>query len=567
MEKNAKIGIIGGAAALVVILIVIITTVVSKLTPSKEVKDLSDYYQVPEGKALVIMNDIKYDKYAKVIDGIYYMDLETIISNFNKRFYFDSNENVLVYTTPTEIIKAEVGSKEYSINKNKVSSDFIIVKREVDEVYVALDFVASYSDMRFTSYQNPNIIMIQCKWGEYLYADVKGATQIRTGTSIKTEILKELKAGDKLMIINNGGAMENGFITVMSEDGVRGYVKKSTLSDTYYDKVVSTYETPVYTNISKKSTINMAWHQVTLEQANENVKSLLETTKGLTVISPTWFRVSSTDGTLTSLASESYVDYCHSRNVEVWALVDNFDANVDIHEVLSRTSNREKLVNEIIAQAIKYNLDGINIDFESLQMETGPHFIQFLRELSIKCRSNQIILSVDNYVPAGYNKFYDYGEQGVIVDYVVIMDYDEHHGASKEAGSVSSMGYFTGAINSTLSMVPAEKVIIGIPFYTRLWKVSTELGESTVTSEALGMDAAEQVLEKNGVAAELDETTGQYYAEYEKEGNLYQIWLENETSIDSRMKAIYEAKLAGVSSWRLGFEKTGIWDIILKYVN
>ncbi len=567
MDKRAKIGLIGGAIALLVIIIVAVVTVVGKMTPSKEVKELSDYYQVPEGDALVIMDDIKYEKYAKVFDGVYYMDLNTITSEFDKRYYFDSNENVLVYTTPTEVIKAEVGSKEYSVNKNKVSTSYTVVKREVDEVYIALDFVQLYSDMRFTSYQNPDIVMIQKNWGEYLYATVKSSTQIRTGTSIKTEILKELRANDKVMIINNGGSLENGFITVMSEDGVRGYVQKKALSDTFYEEVKSTYVAPEYTNITRDTTINLTWHLVTVAEANNSVRTLLDGTKGVNVISPTWFRVNSIDGTLSSLASESYVEYCHSRNVEVWGLIDNFDPNVDIHQVLSRTSTREKLVNEIIAQAIKYNLDGINIDFESLKVETGPHFVQFLRELSIKCRSNQIVLSVDNYVPASYNRFYDYVEQGKIVDYVVIMAYDEHHANSEVAGSVSSLGYFTNAITSTLEMVPANKVIVAVPFYTRLWKESIELGESKLTSEAMGMSEAEQVLSKNGIKAEKDQATGQYYAEYEKNGVTHKIWLEEEESIDARLKAIYDAKVAGVASWRLGFEKASIWDIILKYVN
>ena len=254
-------------------------------------------------------------------------------------------------------------------------------------------------------------------------------------------------------------------------------------------------------------------------------------------------------------------------NLEVWGLIDNFDVNVDTHKVLSKTSSREKLINEIIAQAIKYNLDGINIDFENLKLETGPHYIQFLRELSVKCRSNQIILSADSYVPASYNKFYDYEEQGIILDYVIIMGYDEHHSNSEEAGSVSSLGYFEGAINSTLAMVPKDKLIMGIPFYTRLWKEFTELGEFKLSSEALGMSEMSKVLEANGVTPIWNEEVGQYYAEYQKGDATYKVWLEESESIDAKMKRIYDSKLAGVASWRLGFETTNIWDIILKYVN
>lgn len=566
MDKNTKVGIIGGAVAVLIIVIVVASIIIGKLTPSKVVKELSDYYQVPEGEALVILDDIKFEKYAKVIDGVYYIDLDTITSKFNQRFYFDDNENVLIYTTPTEVIKAEVSSKDYTVNKNKTSLDYVIVKRVVDEVYVALDFISQFSDMRVTTYQDPDRIMIQYTWGDYQFATVKSSTQIRTEASIKADVLEELKSSDEVMIINNGG-LKDGFITVMSADGVRGYVKKKALSDVFDKEIASTYTAPNYTNLSKDYPINLTWHQITNAEANNSLSSLLDRTKGVTTISPTWFRVNSEEGTLSSLASESYVEKAHNSNIEVWALVDNFDANIDIYKVLSKTSSREKLVNEILAQAIKYNLDGINIDFESLSTETGPHYIQFLRELSIKCRSNQIILSADNYVPANYNKFYDYVEQGTVLDYVIIMGYDEHYSGSEEAGSVSSIGYVNQAISSTLSMVPKEKIIMGIPFYTRLWKEYVELGENKLTSEALGMEEAEQVLDKNGVTAVWNEATGQYYAEYQKEDEVYKVWLEEEESIDVKMKQIYDADLAGVASWRLGFEKASIWDVILKYVN
>ncbi len=567
MDKNAKIGIIGGAVALLIIIIVAASTIIAKLTPSKEVMELSNYYQVPKGEALVILDDIKYAKYAKIIDGVYYMDLETITSKFNERFYFDSNENVLILTTPTEIIKAEVGSSEYLINKNKESNAYTIVKRDVDEIYVALDFVARYSDMNVSTYQNPDRIMIQSIWRDYQFATVKAATQIRTKASIKSEILKEMSKGEEVMIINNGGDLSDGFITVMSNDGVRGYIQKKAISQVFDKTISSTYKAPEYTSIKKDYTVNLVWHQVTNQEANNNLTSLLERTKGVTTISPTWFRVNSEEGTVSSLASESYVTSAHSMNLEVWGLIDNFDVNVDTHKVLSKTSSREKLINEIIAQAIKYNLDGINIDFENLKLETGPHYIQFLRELSVKCRSNQIILSADSYVPASYNKFYDYEEQGIILDYVIIMGYDEHHSNSEEAGSVSSLGYFEGAINSTLAMVPKDKLIMGIPFYTRLWKEFTELGEFKLSSEALGMSEMSKVLEANGVTPIWNEEVGQYYAEYQKGDATYKVWLEESESIDAKMKRIYDSKLAGVASWRLGFETTNIWDIILKYVN
>lgn len=567
MEKRTKLAIFGSVAVIVVVLAIVVSYIVEKNTPSKEVKALSEYYQVPEGEAMVIMDDIVYEKNAKLLDGVLYMDLETITSKFNKRFYWDATENVLVYTTPTEIIKAEVGTKDYLVNKNKVSANYPIVKTVGTEVYLALPFVAEYSDMRYQAYENPDLVVIQCKWGDYLYATVEDDTQVRTEASIKSPILKELKKGDKVLLINNGGNQENGFLTVMTEEGIRGYAQKKRFSDSYYEKVTSTFEAPVYTNITKDYKVNLTWHQVTNQEANKKLGEILDSTKGITTISPTWYRINSVDGTLSSLASESYVEKAHSMGMEVWALVDNFDPNVNTFDVLSKSSSRERLINELIAEAIKYNLDGINIDFENLTVETGPHYIQFLRELSVKCRSNQIVLSSDTYVPAPYSKFYDRAEQGAILDYVIIMAYDEHHSKSEKAGSVASIGFLRNAIDEMLLQVPKEKLIMGIPFYARLWKEYTELGNPALSSEAVSMVSAEKTIEANKATKKWDDATGQYYAEYEKDGAKYKIWLEEEESIEAKMKLIHEADLAGVASWRLGFEKSSIWNVIQKYVN
>jgi len=567
MDKRKRITIIGAVAVVVVVLAIVVSYIVEKNTPSKEVKALSEYYQVPEGEAMVIMDDIVYEKNAKLLDGVLYMDLDTIKDKFNKRFYWDAIENVLIYTTPTEIIKAEVGTKDYLVNKNKVSANYPVVKMVNTEVYVALPFVAEYSDMRYMAYENPDLVVIQCKWGDYLFADVENATQVRTGATIKSPILKELNKGDRVLLINNGGNQANGFLTVMTEEGIRGYVRKKNLSNSYYDKVTSTFEAPVYSSIAKDYKINLTWHQVTNQEANKKLGEVIDSTKGVTTISPTWYRINSKEGTLASLASESYIEKAHGMGIEVWALVDNFDPNVDTYEVLSKTSSRERLINELIAEAIKYNLDGINIDFENLSVETGPHYIQFLRELSVKCRSNQIVLSSDTYVPASYSKFYDRQEQGAVLDYVIIMAYDEHHSKSEEAGSVASIGFLQKAIDDTLLQVPKEKLIMGIPFYSRLWKEYTELGNPALASEAVSMTSAEKTLEANKATKSWDQTTGQYYSEYEKDGAKYKIWLEEEESIEAKMKLISEADLAGVASWRLGFEKPSIWNVIQKYVN
>ena len=197
----------------------------------------------------------------------------------------------------------------------------------------------------------------------------------------------------------------------------------------------------------------MAWHQVTNATANSDIANVLGSTKGLNVISPTWFYLNDNNGGLEDLASSSYVTYCHQHNVEVWALVSNLEnKDVDSTYVLTHTSARQNLVNQIVSAAIQYNLDGINLDFEALDgASVGDGFIQLVRELSLKCANNGIVLSVDNYSPYSFNAFYNRSEQAAFADYIVLMGYDQHYAGSEEAGSVAALDWVKEGVSNTLA--------------------------------------------------------------------------------------------------------------------
>lgn len=566
MDKKEKQAIIGTCIALVIIIIIIASVIIKKLTPSHKVMELTDYYKVTKNEALLIMQDKIYDKKAVIEDGTVYLDYDTVKEYFNKRFYWDSNENIISYTTPNEIIKAEAGSNEYLINKSKEKMNYSIVIMKDGNAYIAVDFVKKYSDMQYQFYQSPNRVVIQYKWGDALYTKVKKATQLRYKPSIKSDILLQLDTGTELAYVDTNDVVKGGFRKVMTKDGIIGYVKNKFTEDSYYNTIKSDYRAPEYAHINKDGKINLVWHQVSNQDANNYLLDLLAETKGVTVVSPTWFKVSSNDGTISSLADESYVERAHSQDVEVWALVDDFSSDVNMYELLTYTSRREKLINELIAAAIKYNLDGINIDFEHITQQTGIHYIQFIRELSVKCRNNDIVLSIDNYIPTDYSAYYDMAEQGTVADYVIIMAYDEHNANSVESGSVASINFVNNAIENTLKLVPKERAIIGIPFYTRLWKEVEEDGAVTVTSEAYSMTNAANLLTDNGVKPKWDKQSGQYYGEYQKDGATYKMWLEEDKSIEEKMKLINQADTAGVASWKLGLEKESIWNVIVKYL-
>lgn len=567
MDKKTKQTIIGAGIMLSIILIAVIVMLVQKYTPSKEVKSLTEYYEVKAEEVLLLMQNKVYEKKGQLIDGEVYIDYDTVLECFNKRFYWDSQENVLVYTSPTEIVKAEVGSKTFSVNKNNDTKNYEIVKTKDETVYIAIDFVKQYSNLEYTLYQNPNRMVISYQWGtEFLYTKIKKATQLRVEASIKSPILVQLKADESLTYVDTDKAAHGSFSKVMTADGVIGYVITKALKESNYEKLSNDYVAPVYTSIQKEGKVNLVWHQVTNESANNSFLNMITETKGVTVVSPTWFSVASEKGELNSLASEKYVERAHGQGIEVWALVDDFDKKVDISKLLSYSSRREKLSNEILAAAIRYSLDGINIDFEKIPEEAGKDYIQFLRELSVKCRNNGIVLSIDNYVPSAYTEYYNREEQGVIADYVITMAYDEHYAGSKESGSVSSQKFVETAVSDILKVVPKEKVIIALPFYTRIWKEKVTDGKLKLSSEAYSMQNAINFLQDNGVEPTWNEETGQFYGEFESDGTTYRVWLEEETSFDIKLKAVFDQDVAGVAEWKLGLEKGGIWDAIVKYL-
>jgi spore germination protein YaaH len=568
MQRKRKQSVIGTIVVLAIIVISITVVVVKKFTPSKEVMELFEYYQVKDGEIMLVLQNEIWEKKGLNIDGIVYIDYDTVIEKLNDKFYWDANENILLYTKPSEVIRTELGSSDYYVNKSKSSTGYQIVKSQGDAVYIAIDYVKQFSNIEFETYSNPNRIVIDYGWGEdYLCTTVEKATQLRVEPNIKSDILVELKGSDPLTYIETEEVIKNGFGKVITKDGIIGYVKEKNLDESHYETLENDYKEDEYSHISKDYKINMVWHQVTNEAANDNVMTALETTKGVTTVSPTWYSITNNEGEISSLASEKYVERVHNAGAEVWALCDDFSGDVDMFKLLSYTSKREKLTNGLIASAIRYNIDGINIDFENITLEAGIHYVQFIRELSVKCRNNGIVLSVDNYVPTSYSSYYDRETQGEVADYVVIMAYDEHHGGSEASGSVSSLGYVKDAITNTLAEVPGEKIIIAIPFFTRVWKETATEGEVAVSSEAYSMNAALNVLKDNGTDPSWDEESGQYYGEFQSDGVLFKTWLEEDKSIEAKMKVINEAQVAGVASWKLGLEKSSIWDIIIKYIN
>lgn len=536
-----------------------------RYSPSKEMADLNEYFQLTDDQDMaVILNDEILEDKARLIDGRVYLNVETVYQYLDERYYWDAAENLYLYALPTELVSVGVGSSEYTVARSTQSVDYVILRVDGSDAYVAADFLKNYTNFTYEFWEEPNRVYIVNEFGTRDVVTAQTNAPVRYKAGIKSPILTNVEKGTVLYKLEEPEEIDE-WTRVLTPDGYIGYIRDGKISGVTQTTIEEPeFEEPEYTSISKDYKINLSWHQVTNQDANGQLLNRIANTKGLTTISPTWFSIADTDGNISSLASQEYVNYAHQQGLEVWALVDNFTEGVSTYETLSRTSSRQRLVNQLIAAAIQYGLDGINVDFEMITEDCARAYIEFIRELSIMCRINGIVLSVDNYVPTASSDHYSREEQGVFADYVIIMGYDEHYAGSEEAGSVASYSFVENGIQKTLEEVPAEKVINAVPFYTRFWKTDPD---GTVSSEALGMDSADERLANNGAEAVWDEETRQYYAEFEYEGSTYQIWLEEERSIEEKMGLIREHNLAGVASWRLGYERSTIWDVILRYVN
>ena len=569
---------------LIILIIAAIAGIIlwKRYSPSKEQYDMKKYYGIEkDGQVGITVDNKVVEAEGKLAGGKVYVAYNIVRDDINSRFYWDPNENVLLYMLPEDMISVDVGSKDYSISKKKKSEDYVILKTEGNTAYIALDFVQQYTNIDYEVSNNPDHVMIRTKWGKTDVATVKKNTQVRYQGGVKSPVLAELKKKDEVTVVES----EQNWKKVRTADGVIGYVKNKALKNEEKKNITRKFEEQDYSNISKDYTINMTWHNVTNQDANNAVAQRIAQTKGLTTLAPTWIHVADTNGNISSIASADYVSYAHKQNVEVWMTVRDFDGGIssekESYELLSYTSRRETLITQLIAEALRVGVDGINVDFEKISDKCGEHYIEFIRELSVKCRQNGLVLSVDNYVPKSFNTQYDRKEQGIVADYVVIMGYDEYYAGSPEAGPVSSYNYVKEGITETLKEVPAEKVISGIPFFTRLWKETPKTEEelksdkgtdaeqysATVESDAYGMDNAQAVVKQAGVDTTWDKKAGQNYATWEADGSKYEIWLEDSKSIEAKLKLMKKYKLAGTAEWSLGQESSDIWNLIQKYVN
>lgn len=548
MDKKYKSIIAVAVLVILVAILGIVTHVVMKYIPSSEKMDLNEYYgEMADGEIALVIGTEKLEERGLVVGDRVYLPLDVVNTYLNQRYYWDSANQQILYATPSELTSESASSE---------AGDKVWVKD--DKVYLNLTYVQEYTDLDAYITKDPYRIAIQYKFKNVKTVTVKKNTSIRYRGGIKSAILTSVKKGTKLRLIEE---MEN-WDQVATDDGYIGYIDKKKVGEAEKTKFERSFNREQYSYLTMDSKVNMVWHQVTSTDANAYFADATANMTGVNVISPTWFYLTDTSGNIASIASADYVSQAHEKGLQVWGLIDNFTQEVSTTETLSSTAARQNIISQLIQAAQDVGMDGINVDFESLSEDVGTHFLEFLRELSIECHKNNLVLSVDNPVPEDFTSHYDRAEQGRVVDYVIIMGYDEHYVGS-EAGSVASLPWVEQEVQDTLKEVPAKRVINAIPFYTRLWRTTG----GNVTSEAIGMDQAQQTIADNNVETYWDKTTSQNYGKYDIDNSTYQIWIEDAQSVAEKVKLVSKYDLAGVSAWKLGFENSGIWKVISDNLN
>lgn len=554
------------AAPVLVVLILIVLVgaagvvsfLINRYKPGTEYMAGNEYFNLTDENSIaLIQNGELLEEQAVLIGGEPYAAYTYVESQLNSCFYWDEETKGILLTTSGGVQTLLPGDAAVA----KTPGGQPAVQQESDgKVYISLDVVKEYTDLDYAYYSDPNRVVIRNEWDGVEQATVQSDTaQVRQKGGIKSLILADVQKGDTLLYLEN---LDN-WCKVMTADGYTGYIQTEDISEPEAIEA-RTAKKDSYERITRDHKINLVWHQSTSTESNDAMAEMTAEMTGVNVISPTWFSVTDETGTISSLASADYVKLTHDAGREVWGLIDNFNEAFDETTDLAYASVRSRIIEQLLAEAASCGMDGINVDFENLKEAGIPHYLQFLRELTSAAHAQNLVVSVDTPVPQAYTMYYQRGEQARFVDYMIVMAYDEHFAGSEEAGSVSSLPFVQQAVEEMTRVMPADQVICGIPFYTRVW--TEKFGQSAITSEVLGMDGAKNYAKENQMTETWDASLGQNVATVETSDARYTIWMEDEQSMEEKLKVIQSADLAGVAEWKLGFECADVWSLISEYI-
>ena len=548
--------------ALVVLVVIGIIIYNKKYSPTEETMSLNEYYEVDEGNMAVIVDGALAPKEGGLAKGIVrnntpYVKISFLNDVLNDRYAYDSQAHNVCYSTKEGTYKANTGDRGYTFKGASKNTNYAPVIEDNNEAYIALEFVKETNGAEYTFNRDPARAAIYTPGRERTCAVARSDTPMRRFGGNRSKIVGNLKEDDNVTIVENYGSWSQ----VLTTDGVLGCVKNSSLTDkeSVKNKTTAAQESVKFNRLNDM--VRLGWHQLLNKASNSDVQNIVASSPGMNVISPTWIQITDNKGSINNLSSADYVNFCHANNIKVWTLVSNIEHDVNESLVFNTSSARETLINNIIGAVTAVGADGINIDMESVGDANVGGYIEFIKELSLICHEKGLVLSVDNYNIKSAD--YDVDIQARYADYIVLFGYDETWTGAGKEGSNNSMPFVKEGVEGMLgSGVENKQLILGIPFYTRLW---AKKGDS-ITSETVTIKGTPALLSSNNAEVTWLNDNKENYATWQKGDTTYSIWIVDDKSLKERCTYVANKKIAGVAAWKLGNETTDIWEMIKETV-
>lgn len=546
--------VLGGLALLCILVGIVMNNKLEYV--GEEVDPLTYFDEFNNNTNNLVYEDIRIDlnEPVQVIDGQVFVRYEFANEYVSDTIFYDEAEKVLTLTNEREIVRLYEG--ENQITFAGVSGNYTL-KLENEGLYISANLLEELFGVSIKQGNNERLFIATNNAQEQKIAVTKKKASLRTHAKQKSTVIEQLGKGEQVYVYSE----EDDFVRVRSEQGIIGFLPKSEIKEEEIVEKISTPEVAQWEMNPLKEKVKLVWDQVSTKTEKDWTKGKYAAITNINVMAPTWFSFGDEAGTLEDRGLKSYVDAAHNRGIQVWPILShNFENTGLTKTILSSTSKRQYVIDQIIQYAKAYGFDGINIDIENIQTETSAVWVQFMRELYPQLKAQGLIVSVDVYMPSEWSGHYEREKVAASSDYFIVMAYDQHWSGSEEAGSVSELPWVENGIQKNLEEVPKEKLVLGIPFYTRLWIERSD----GLNVKSYSMSSIREVISTWGTTPTLDPVSGQNYIEHVQEDGTYKVWLEDYESISKRIALMEKYELAGYGAWRLGYETSDIWDILSK---
>ena len=532
---------------------------VLKVAPNYVNDDITDVANLVINNSNVT-KDLKQDLIIE--NGEIYISKEDIENFFDPYIYYDERYNQIITTSENQIASMVVGENSMVNNGSTVSTSSTILERN-GTYYIPFTTFKNIYNVDITYIESSDTVTVDSINRKYVVADSTKNNSVKAYPTTFSRTVDEIEQGETVTVVQNDENQNeeiDGWTEIRTDTGKLGYVKSNTLAGEFVEREALTKEKQINGNIS------MVWDYYSKyvyppDRSGTDIQ-------GVNVVSPTFFTlVDEGQGKINDNAGEegkAYVEWAHSNGYMVWPSISNNSYIETTSEIMNNYKFRHDLIENIVGLVLEYDLDGINIDFEYMHDEDKDLFSRFIIELKPRLSEIGAVLSVDVTAPDGSEEWsmcYDRHTIGKVADYIVFMAYDQHGESAVESGTDAGYNWVEANINKFLGQegVEAEKIILGIPFYTRIWEEDSN--GNLIGKSARFMKDIDDIVPEDAPRVWIDELK-QYYIEYTENGITYKVWNEDEESIKAKLSLVEQYNLAGAAYWEKDREPDTIWSMI-----